>query len=214
VARVGDRVTRTGRRAGLKRYDRAYFDRWYRSPCHRVSADAEVRRRAALVVAVTEALLSRPVRSVLDVGCGEGRWRATLRRLRPGLRYVGVDPSAYVVARFGRRRNIRRGRFGELGDLRLPGPFDIVIVDDVLHYLEAAELRSGLRAVTRVLGGVAYLGAYAAGDDIAGDLQGLRRRSKQWYRRAFADAGLTPCGLHCSVGRALRRELDALQQLA
>ena len=46
-------------------------------------------------------------KTVLDIGAGEGRWRAELRRMRPAIRYVGVDPSEYVVARHGQRRNIR-----------------------------------------------------------------------------------------------------------
>ena len=56
---------------------------------------------------VAEYFLRRKVRSVLDIGAGEGAWRAELRRLRPSIRYTGVDPSEYVVRRHGRRRNIR-----------------------------------------------------------------------------------------------------------
>jgi len=71
-----------------------------------------VARKVRLVVGIAESLLERPIRSVLDVGCGEGAWRAHLRRLRPAVRYTGVESSAYAVRRFGRRRGIRQGTFG------------------------------------------------------------------------------------------------------
>ena len=37
---------------------------------------------------------------------GEGAWRVQLRRLRPRVRYVGVESSAYAVRRFGRSRGM------------------------------------------------------------------------------------------------------------
>ena len=61
-----------------KAYDQAYFDRWYRDPKARVATRAAVKRKTAMVVGIAEALLQRPVKTVLDVGCGEGTWRAPL----------------------------------------------------------------------------------------------------------------------------------------
>jgi hypothetical protein len=40
---------------------------------------------------------------VLDIGCGEGIWRAPLRSLRPGIEYLGLDSSEYAIARYGAR---------------------------------------------------------------------------------------------------------------
>ncbi|NUQ13332.1 MAG: class I SAM-dependent methyltransferase, partial [Gemmatimonadaceae bacterium] len=60
-----------------------------------------MRRQLGFVVGVTEYLLDRPVRSVLDVGCGEGNWAAVLRGIRPRARYLGVDGSEYAIRRFG-----------------------------------------------------------------------------------------------------------------
>ena len=126
----------------MKQYDREYFDRWYRDPRVRVATAAGVARKVHLVVSVAEALLQRRVRSVLDVGCGEAPWRATLMKLRPGLRYVGVDSSEYVLARFGKRRGIRRGTFGALRAVKpaLRWPFDMLVCCDMLQYVPAEEL--------------------------------------------------------------------------
>src|SRR5690606_12834057 len=67
----------------VKRYDRDYFHRWYAGARAVVSADV-VRRKARLALAAAEHLLGRDARSVLDVGAGEGRWRAELLRMRRG----------------------------------------------------------------------------------------------------------------------------------
>jgi SAM-dependent methyltransferase len=181
-------------RATAKRYDRAYFDRWYRGAASRIEGRAALRRRVALAVALAERHLERPIRSVLDVGCGEGRWRAELLRLRPRLRYVGVDPSSYVVERFGRRRNLVLAAFGELEE-RAPGRlFDLVVCADVLHYVEEDELDRGLPGLAKRVGGMAWLEALCREDDVEGDLRGLILRPADSYRRRFRALGLVHAG--------------------
>ncbi len=188
-----------------KRYDRAYFDRWYRDPRVRVATAAAVTRKVQLVVAVAEALLQRRVRSVLDIGCGEGTWRAPLKKIRPAIRYVGVDSSAYVIARFGKRRGIRAGTFGGLGAIEqaLRGPFDMIVCCDMLQYVPLLELRAGLKTVAPLLGGVGYLEAYTKADSIEGDRKRWHHRTGAEYRREFRAAGLRSVGMHCWVGSEL-----------
>jgi len=195
-----------------KRYDRAYFDKWYRHPRHRVATPAGLRRKVAMVVGIAEYQLSRPLRSVLDVGCGEARWRAALRRLRPRVHYVGVDASAYVVARFGRRRNIRRGTFGRLDDTGLDEPFDLVVCSDVLQYVPTVELVRGLAHLRTLVGGLAYLEAFTFADDLEGDRRGWQKRSAARYRRIFDAAGLTAIGQHCYLAPALAARTTALER--
>jgi SAM-dependent methyltransferase len=200
-------LNRTGVRGPAKKtYDRAYFDRWYREPRVRVVTDAAVGRKVRLVVSVAEALLQRRIRSVLDVGCGEATWRAPLRKLRPAIRYIGVDSSDYVIARYGNRRGIRKGTFGALGAIArsLRGPFDVIVCCDMLQYVTAVELRAGLQSISALLGGVAYLEAYTIGDAIEGDRRAWHRRAAAEYRRVFAKAGLSAVGMHCWIGDELR----------
>lgn len=201
-----------GAGALAKSYDRAYFDRWYRDPRRRVATGADVARKARLVVGIAESLLQRPVRSVLDIGCGEGAWRQALRTLRPGIRYVGVDSSAYVVARFGRVRGIRYGTFGTLASAELDGPYDLVVCCDVLQYVNTPELTRGLEAVAGLLDGVAYLEAYTSADEVIGDRRGWHHRPPAFYRRAFNKAGLTSVGMHCWVSESLRSATAALER--
>jgi SAM-dependent methyltransferase len=196
----------------LKSYDRAYFDRWYRDPRQRVATSADVSRKARLVVSIAEVLLQRPVRSVLDIGCGEGAWRQVLREMRPGLRYVGVDSSAYVVARYGKSRGIRYGTFGGLNVAGVEGPFDLIVCCDMLQYVPNPELSRGLDFVSALLQGVAYLEAFTSADEMVGDKRGWHVRAPSFYRRAFRKAGLTSVGMHCWVGDTLKEATVALER--
>lgn len=198
----------------MKIYTAADFRRWYHDPARRVWPAAARRRSAAFVLALTEHLLGRPVRRVLDVGAGEGAWGVALRRLRPGLRYVGVEPSAWAVARHGRRRGLVAGRFGTLGELDLGAPFDLVLCSDVLHYVGTPELRAGLPALAARVGGIAYLETYCAEDAVEGDLRGLERRPAAWYRRRFGAAGLVQVAPQCWMRRGALAELSALERPA
>jgi SAM-dependent methyltransferase len=183
----------------VKSYDRAYFERWYRNPTHRVSTRESVTRKVRLAVGVAEYLLGRPIRTVIDVGCGEAPWQPVLARLRPTARYIGVDSSEYAIERFGETRNIRRGSVGELAQLRLPRNVDLIVCADVLQYVTDREVEHGLVAMRRLLGGVAYIEAFATEDFMEGDREDWRNRSAAAYRRMFHRAGLTRCGPHCYV---------------
>ncbi|MBX9927752.1 MAG: class I SAM-dependent methyltransferase [Gemmatimonadaceae bacterium] len=195
-----------------KSYDATYFARWYRDRRHRVTTPAALARKVRLTVGIAEQLLERPVRSVLDIGCGEAPWRAVLRRLRPSVRYVGVDSSAYAVQRYGASRGIIDGSFGTLSTLPLRGTFDLIVVCDVLQYIPDHELPMGLAAISARLGGVAYLEAYTTDDQLDGDKRSWHHRSAAFYRRQFARVGLTHVGMHCWVGDALRENTTALER--
>lgn len=176
-----------------KAYDERYFRRWYQGS-RAVSSAAELDRRARLALAAAEYVLERAARTALDVGCGEGRWRGALRRVRRGLAYTGVDPSEYVVRRHGRRRGIRLGTLGDLADLRLRGPFDLIVCSDVVHYVPGAELERGLRALRALAGGVLWVDAFTTDDDFVGDRVGWQPRAAPAYRKAFRAAGFLPLG--------------------
>lgn len=197
---------------GKKAYDRAYFEQWYHDPQRRVITPAAVARKARLALGIAELLLERPVRNVLDVGCGEGAWREHLRRERSNLAYTGVESSEYAVERFGRTRNIVRGSLGTLAALELEGSFDLIVVCDVLQYVPDDELEPGLAELARLLGGVAYLEAYTLEDHIEGDRAGWHERSRAEYLRRFDAAGLTSVGMHCYVGGELLESTAALER--
>ncbi len=190
-------------------YDKAYYDKWYRHPEHRVITATKTARKAHLALAVAEYYLERPVRTVLDVGCGEGQWQPVLKKLRPRLRYTGIDPSPYAVRRFGKRRHIVQGSFGNLPDLA--DSYDLIICSDSLYYIPDDELIMGLHILAPRLAGVAFLEAYPQEADLRGDTSGMHPRSAAFYRKIFRNAGLRPCGSHCYVGPPLHGAVTALE---
>ena len=194
-----------------KTYDRRYFDRWYRQSRHGRDHRLSIERKARLALALAEYHLERPVRSVLDVGCGEGAWRAPLLKLRPGLRYRGFDASEYAVARFGRARNLGLASFGQMAELRIDAPVDLLVCSDVMHYLPTPELKRGLSGFAELCSGLAFLDVYCREDAITGDLDGFIARPARWYRQAFADAGFTACGSNGYLSAALRDRATALE---
>lgn len=197
-----------------KTYDHAYFQKWYRDERHRVGSRAELERKVAMVVHLAEYYLARPLRTVLDVGCGEGLWRAPLRRLRPGIEYRGLDSSEYAVARYGRTRTIGYATFGQLGELRFDTRFDLIVCSDVLHYVSARELQRGLSGFGDLLEGLAFLEVFTGRDRATGDIDGFIARTAAWYRSRFIGAGLLPCGSHSYLSSRLMRSVAALEVCA
>lgn len=194
-----------------KRYDQAYFDKWYRD--EQVNSPAEVRRKVVLAVAAAEYFLQQNIRTVLDVGCGEGQWLTHLRAIRPRVRYLGLDSSAYVVRQFGKSRNIQRASFGELPSLELKQKFDLIVCSDVMHYVEEGELKTGLREIVRLCEGIAFLEVLTKEDDIVGDLEGLIARPANWYRKTFEHAGLVHVGPYTWLGKPLQPIASALERV-
>jgi ubiquinone/menaquinone biosynthesis C-methylase UbiE/DNA-binding transcriptional ArsR family regulator len=141
MARDRERLAqvRTARATAAQGYFRAHAAEWDRiRRLH--AADAAVEAEIQAVLA------DRPFRSLLDLGTGTGRM---LELLGPELdRGLGIDLSLDMLA-LARARLDRIGlrqcsvRQGDIYDLALPrDSFDVVIVHQVLHYLD-----DGARAV-------------------------------------------------------------------
>jgi SAM-dependent methyltransferase len=211
---LGDSLsTPTSRNASAKSYDKAYFDKWYRHPRHRVKSPAELARQVAFVAGTAEFVLGRPLQSVLDVGCGEGQWRAALRRHRPRLVYHGVDPSAYAVQRYGTRRGLLLGGIEELDSLPLRPQYDLVVCCGMLNYLDAPSLARGIAQVARRTGAMAYLELFTSDDTFEGDTNWPAPRPAAWYRAVMRKAGLWPIGMQCYVTMESKARVSALERL-
>jgi SAM-dependent methyltransferase len=193
-----------------KVYDRAYFDRWYRNRETRVNEADEVRRKVAMAVTIAEYFLRREIRTVLDIGCGEGAWRSHLKALRPKAHYLGYDSSDYAVTRFGPSRNIRKATFGDLPRLRLK-PHDLVVCSDVMHYVPDQELSAGMAAIADAIDGVAYFEVLTKEDDIVGDLHAFIRRPAAFYRKLFQAHRLTFAGPYTWLGPPFNNAVSRLE---
>ena len=194
-----------------KTYDQHYFDHWYRRSGHSQGRAALTARKAAFAVAMAEYYLGRPVRTVLDVGCGEGAWRAPLLKLRPRLRYQGADSSEYAVARFGRARNLRLLRFEQLAEQRFDETYDLLVCSDVMHYIPTPELLRGLSGFAEIGHGLAFMDLFARGDAFVGDREEFQPRTAAWYRKVFAKHGWYSCGSHCYLSTGLLQRASQLE---
>lgn len=195
----------------MKVYDANYFERWYRDPRHRVKSPKVLERKVKVAVSLAEFYLGRPIETVLDVGCGEGAWLAPLRALRPRVKYSGLDSSEYAVARYGRTRNVRYAKFGDLAEQRFDAPVDLLVCSDVMHYVGTAELVRGLSGLRYLCDGFAFLEVLAKEDEFVGDTVGFVPRKAWWYRQQFARAGFVACGSHGYLSEALRARASSLE---
>jgi ubiquinone/menaquinone biosynthesis C-methylase UbiE len=119
---------------------------------------------------------------VLEIGCGTGNLALLVKRMRPQVEVVGLDPDPKALARAARKAR-RAGLPLELDrgfadELPYPaGSFDRVLSSLMFHHLQADLRRASLRQVLRVLrpGGSLHL------MDFGGDshhLHGLARLAR------------------------------------
>ena len=86
-----------------------------------------------------------PVRSVLEVGCGEGYVTATLARFFPGARVLGTDFSAAIIDVARRNQPALEFRVCSVYDSASLGPWDLVVACEVLEHVDDPE--RAMRAV-------------------------------------------------------------------
>ena len=155
IARDRERLAavRTARAAAAQAYFRAHAAEWDRIRKLHVADDA-------VEAAIRDALADRPFRSLLDLGTGTGR---ILELFGSSLeRGLGIDLSLDMLL-IARSRLERAGlrhcsvRQGDIYDLAMPREgFDVVIVHQVLHFLDdggraIAEAARMLRPAGRLL---------------------------------------------------------------
>lgn len=125
----------------LDRYPR--FLRWYRT---RITLDW---KRLTSYLPVEG--------SVLDIGCGVGLVDYELAKIRPKVNVLGTDISARSIAMAKVHHKLPNVDF-ECVDLQsVQGPFDCVLLIDVLHHVHPDELMGLLDAASLLLSDRGYL---------------------------------------------------------
>lgn len=131
-----------------RRFNEAYYRRYYFDPRTAVTTRAQVLALARLIAAQA-GFLELPVHRILDAGCGCGLLRAPLKRLLPKARYVGLEVSEYLCRRYG-------WIHGGIDAFRTPTPFSLVICQDVLQYLDDRAAARALANLARACDGLLY----------------------------------------------------------
>ncbi len=161
-------------------FTKAYYDRHYKNPKTRVRSANEFNRLGHFVCAYVKHL-GVPVRRVLDLGCGLGGWHTIIEGHYPAAKYTGVEVSEYLCGRYGWHQ-------GSIVDYTARTPFDLVICQDVIQYLNDDEATRAMQNLAKLCRGVLYFFVPTSEDwDSACDRARTDRnvyfRSGDWYRR-------------------------------
>jgi SAM-dependent methyltransferase len=192
-------------------FDEAYYQRFYFDKKTSVVDPQHMERLGAFVCSYLQ-YLRVPVRRVLDVGCGIGLWKDIVARHFPLASYHGVEYSPYLCQRFGWMP-------GSVVDYRAEAPFDLVICQGVLPYLNTVDLKRALHNLGQLSNGALYLEAVSREDWEQGILDedltdpSLFRHRASLYRRGLAE-GFTPQGGGLWLSRRAEVPLFALETLS
>lgn len=203
IARDRDRLAavRAARAQAAQDYFRSHAAQWDRIRKLHITDEA-------VEGAIRDALGDRPFRSLLDLGTGTGR---ILEMFGPRLeRGLGVDLSLDMLL-LARARIERAGlrhcsvRQGDIYDLELPaGSFDVVIIHQVLHFLD-----DGARAIREAARVLAPGGRLLVIDFAPHDLEFLREEHAH-RRLGFAaetvSQWMAAAGLDVTMHRSLSPE--------
>jgi SAM-dependent methyltransferase len=161
-----------------KSFDQAYYDRFYRNPRTRAVTPAAAGKHARFIAAYLQ-YLNVPIRRILDIGCGTGSMLRALQRALPQAQVHGVEYSAYLCQRYGWEQ-------GSVVDYRAVAPYDLVVCNDVLAYLDGRTCTRALTNLARLSCQALFLGVLTADDE--GQYDRTRtdpqqyRRPALWYR--------------------------------
>ena len=192
-------------------FDEAYYQRYYFNKKTSVVDPEHVARLGAFVCSYLQ-FIRVPVQRVLDVGCGIGLWRDVIQRHYPQAQFHGVEYSEYLCGRFGWER-------GSVVDYQASAPYDLVICQGVLPYLNPSDLKLALRNLGRLSRGALYVEAVTREDyerDILDeDLTDPRlfRHRAELYRRGLQE-GFTELGGGLWLSREAEAPLFALESLS
>ncbi len=194
-------AVRRARAAAAQDYFRSHAAQWDR--IRKLHAADE-----AVEAAIVSALSDRPFRSLLDLGTGTGR---ILELFGPHIeRGLGIDLSLDMLA-LARERVERAGlrhcsvRQGDIYDLAVPaGSFDVVIVHQVLHFLD-----DGGRAIREAARVLAPGGRLLVVDFAPHDLEFLRdehAHRRLGFSQDTVEQWIAGAGLETTAHRSLAPE--------
>jgi trans-aconitate methyltransferase len=167
-------------RRGCVAFDSHYFRKYYFNAATRVTTAAEMRGRAQLIAAVLRHA-SVPVRSILDAGCGIGLLRKPFAEALPRARYVGLEASDYLCARYHWTK-------GSVVDFAPRFSSNLVVCYDVLQYLDDRDAARAVANLAKLTSAALYVSALTREDwrancDRSRTDRAVHLRPADWYRR-------------------------------
>lgn len=158
----------------------AYFRKFYLNPATRVTTPAEMQSRARLIAAILRHACV-PIRTILDAGCGIGLLRKPFAEEYSRARYLGLEASDYLCARYGWTK-------GSVIDFAPRTPSDLVVCYDVLQYLDDRDASRAIANLAKLTRAALYVSALTREDwrencDRTRTDRAVHLRPGAWYRR-------------------------------
>lgn len=133
----------------FRRFDEAYYHRFYESPQTRVLSPEEHANLAEYVFAFAR-YNHIEMKSVLDIGAGIGLWKNWIEKHKKGVAYTGTEVSAVMCKKHGfQHRDIARWRDRKKHDL--------IVCQGVLQYLPDPDVAPAVANVAAMSRGLVYV---------------------------------------------------------
>jgi Methyltransferase domain len=140
----------------FRRFDEAYYQRFYEAPQTRVVSPEEHAHLANFVVSF--ARWNRlDLKSVLDIGAGVGLWKSWFEKHDKSVAYTGTEVSLAMCKKHGfQNRDIARWRDRKKHDL--------IICQGVLQYLPDPDVAPAVANIAAMSRGLVYVEVTTRGD--------------------------------------------------
>lgn len=133
----------------FRRFDEAYYHRFYESPKTRVISPDEHAELARFVFAFAR-YNHVEVKSVLDIGAGVGLWKYWIQKHAKGVSYTGTEVSQAMCKKHRfQHRDIARWRDRKKHDL--------IVCQGVLQYLPDPDVAPAVANIAAMSRGLVYL---------------------------------------------------------
>jgi Methyltransferase domain len=140
----------------FRRFDEAYYHRFYESPQTRVVSPDEHGHLANFVVGFAR-WNKVDLKSVLDIGAGIGLWKQWLEKHDKSIAYTGTEVSQVMCKKHGfLHRDIARWRDRKKHDL--------IICQGVLQYLPDPDVAPAVANIAAMSRGLIYMEVTTRGD--------------------------------------------------
>lgn len=139
-----------------RRFDEAYYHRFYENPKTRIYGPKEHAHLANYVFSFAR-WNDLDLHSVLDIGAGVGLWKNWIEKNAKDVEYTGTEVSVAMCKKHGyQHRDIARWR-----DRR---KYDLIICQGVLQYLADPDVAPAVANIAAMAGGLVYFEVLTRGD--------------------------------------------------
>ncbi len=133
----------------FRRFDEAYYQRFYDDPKTRVVEPEDHAALCEFVFAFAR-YNGVEIKSVLDVGAGVGHWKRFIERTHTQVKYLGTEVSLPMCKKYGfQQRDIARWRDRKKHDL--------IVCQGVLQYLPDPDVAPAVANIAAMSKGLLYL---------------------------------------------------------